>query len=317
MNEHPLTLSTPDGHTLHLTQFAPEHPRAALVISHGMAEHGDRYRELAHWLVDQDIAVITYHHRGHGPGCPAPDVGHYADSAGWQRVVDDLHQVLLAARQRFPGLPVNLLGHSMGSFIAQSCAQQYPVAMDTLILSATNRIHRPSLIASRLLVSLIALVRGQRHRSTLIGRLTFDKFNRTFAPNRTASDWLSRDPDQVNRYEADPLCGFHCSAGLWRDFIGGMLTINPVRWRRDLPVHLLSGTHDAVGEMGRGVRQHFQDIREAGVETVTLRLFDGGRHELLNESNRSEVWQYLLSLCDIQSSAHTNAERATEALTVR
>lgn len=317
MNEQPLTLSAPDGYTLHLTLFAPEHPRAVLVISHGMAEHGNRYRELAHWLTDRDIAVITYHHRGHGPECPPADLGHYSDDAGWQRVVDDLHRVLLAARQRFPGLPVNLLGHSMGSFIAQSCAQQYPGAMDTLILSATNRIHRPSLTASRLLVSLIATIRGQRHRSPLIGRLTFDTFNKAFAPNRTGSDWLSRDPAQVDRYEADPFCGFHCSAGLWRDFIGGMLTINPTHWRRDLPVHLLSGTHDAVGEMGKGVRQHFQAIREAGVERVTLRLFEGGRHELMNESNRLEVWQYLLSLCDIQSSADTAAERATEALHVR
>ncbi|OZB14849.1 MAG: alpha/beta hydrolase [Marinobacter sp. 34-60-7] len=317
MNERLLTLSTPDGHTLNARAFEPEHPRAVLVISHGMAEHGDRYQALARWLVERDLAVITYHHRGHGPDCPEHVLGHYADQNGWQRVVDDLYQVLQSARRQYPDVPVNLLGHSMGSFIAQACTQQYPAATDTLILSATNRIHRPSLTASRLLVSLIAAMRGRRYRSLLIGKLTFGKFNRTFAPNRTSSDWLSRDPAQVDRYEADPLCGFHCSAGLWRDFIGGMLTIDPAHWRRDLPVHLLSGTHDAVGEMGRGVRQHFQAIRDAGVEPVTLRLFEGGRHELLNESNRMEVWQYLLGLCDIQPSAGITAGHATEASTVR
>jgi alpha-beta hydrolase superfamily lysophospholipase len=317
MNERHLTLSTPDGHTLNVRTFVPGHPRAVLIISHGMAEHGARYQALARWLADRDLAVFTYHHRGHGPDCPAQDLGHYADQNGWQRVVDDLHRVLQSARQQFPGLPVNLLGHSMGSFIAQACAQQYPTALDTLILSATNRIHHPSLAVSRLLVSLIAAMRGRRHRSPLISKLTFEKFNRAFAPNRTASDWLSRDPAQVDLYEADPLCGFHCSAGLWRDLIGGMLSIDPAQWRRDLPVHMLSGTEDPVGEMGKGVRRHFRAIRDAGVERLTLRLFDGGRHELLNESNRMEVWQYLLGLCDIRSSAGVAAGSATEASTVR
>ena len=96
---------------------------------------------------------------------------------------------------------------------------------------------------------------------------------------------------------SDPVCGFDCTVGLWWDFIGGMLSISPSAWRKDLPVHLFSGTADAVGEMGRGVRRHFQLIREAGLEKVTLRLFEGGRHEMLNETNRDEVWDYLRSLC--------------------
>src|SRR5690606_2297252 len=220
-------------------------------------------------------------------------------------VVGDLAQVVEAARKQHPGLPVNLLGHSMGSFIAQSYAQQYGDRIDTLILSATNRIHRPHLLASRLLVNLIASLRGRRHRSQLIGRMTFGQFNRAFRPNRTGSDWLSRDPEQVDRYEADPSCGFDCSVGLWQDFIVGMLSIRPATWNRDLPVHSLSGTADAEGEMGKGVRQHFQTIREAGVEQVTLRLFNGGRHEMLNETNRMEVWQYVLTLCRIQSHARS------------
>jgi alpha-beta hydrolase superfamily lysophospholipase len=127
--------------------------------------------------------------------------------------------------------------------------------------------------------------------------MTFEQFNRKFRPNRTDADWLSRDPDQVDRYIADPLCGFDCTVGLWWDFIGGMLRLSPSAFRKDLPVHLFSGTADAVGEMGHGVRRHFQAIREAGAEKVTLRLFEGGRHEMLNETNRDEVWDYLLALC--------------------
>lgn len=294
---HPLSLDTPDQHTITGSLTTPANPAGVLVISHGMAEHGDRYAPLARWLADRGLAVITYHHRGHGTRCPATALGHYADTRGWLRVISDLHQVIQYARARFPGLPLHLLGHSMGSFIAQSYAQQHGDTLDSLILSATNRIDRRQLLASGALVRLIRLVRGKGHRSRLVARLTFDQFNHQFRPNRTPADWLSRDPEQVDRYIADPLCGFTCTVGLWQDFIGGMLGIRPSLWRKNLPVHLFSGTADPVGEMGRGVRRHFQAIREAGIENVTLRLFEGGRHEMLNEINRDEVWQYLHSLC--------------------
>ncbi|WP_296934623.1 alpha/beta hydrolase [uncultured Marinobacter sp.] len=297
MNEQPLTLNVGDGYTITGTIYTPAAPTAILVVSHGMAEHGDRYQPLAHWLGENGIAVLTYHHRGHGPNCPPANLGHYADQHGWTRVVEDLHQVIQHARARFPGLPVHLLGHSMGSFIAQAYAQSHGDNLDTLILSATNRTDRAHLLASRTLIGLIRLVRGKRHRSRLVARMTFEQFNRKFRPNRTDADWLSRDPKQVDDYIADPLCGFDCTVGLWWDFIGGMLRLSPAAFRKDLPVHLFSGTADAVGEMGRGVRRHFQAIREAGAENVTLRLFEGGRHEMLNETNREEVWAYLLSLC--------------------
>lgn len=233
-------------------------------------------------------------------------------------MVEDLHQVVQHTRVRFPGLPVNLLGHSMGSFIAQAYAQSHGDMLDALILSATNRIDRGQLMASRTLIGLIRLVRGKRHRSRLVTRMTFEQFNRKFRPNRTNADWLSRDPDQVDRYIADPLCGFDCTVGLWWDFTGGMLRLSPAAWRKDLPVHLFSGTADAVGEMGRGVRRHFQTIREAGVENVTLRLFEGGRHEMLNETNRDDVRDYLRSLCltsDSPSSvAHPEMSPQTQAI---
>lgn len=297
MNTHPLTLNTPDGHVITGTLFVPQVPTGVLIISHGMAEHGNRYESLARWLCQRHLAVITYHHRGHGPQCTEDSLGHYADTGGWRRVLADLHRVVCHARTRFPAQPVHLLGHSMGSFIAQGYAQQHGDHLDTLILSATNRVDRARLLASGALVLLIKAVRGRRYRSRLIARMTFEQFNRQFRPNRTHADWLSRDPAQVDRYIADPRCGFDCTVGLWRDFIGGMLGITPAAWRKDLPVHLFSGTADAVGEMGTGVREHVRILRDAGISTVTLRLFEGGRHEMLNETNRDEVWQYLHSLC--------------------
>lgn len=297
MQEQPFTLTSQDEHSIRGTVFQPTIPNSVLVIAHGMAEHAGRYSEFARWLNDRSIAVVTYDHRGHGADTSEQDRGHYSDTHGWAKVTDDLHRVLCHSRALFPGLPVLLLGHSMGSFIAQSCAQQHPEALDAIILSATNRIHRPHLLVSRLIISGLSQLYGGRHVSPLIARMTFDKFNRLFRPNQTDCDWLSRDPAQVDAYVADPLCGFNCNIGLWHDFIRGMLTINPAQWRKDLPVHLFAGTDDPVGEMGKGITRHFQAIRDAGVERVSLRLFEGGRHEMLNETNAEEVREFILSLC--------------------
>ncbi|WP_100638020.1 alpha/beta hydrolase [Marinobacter salexigens] len=296
MQEQPLSLTGQNNHTITGNVFTPDEPRSVLVIAHGMAEHAGRYADFARWLVERDIAAVTMNHRGHGPACTPQQLGHYSDTDGWAKVVDDLNKVLLDTRKRFPGTPLSLLGHSMGSFIAQSCAQQHPDSLDRLILSATNRINRPELWVSGLLINGIRRVHGQHHRSPTIARMSFGKFNRMFRPNRTDCDWLSRDTAQVDKYIADPLCGFECTTGLWHDFIQGMLTIKPSKWRKVLPVHLFAGTDDPVGEMGKGITRHFEIIRNAGIKNVSLRLFDGGRHEMLNETNAGEVREHVLSL---------------------
>ncbi|WP_298452432.1 alpha/beta hydrolase [uncultured Marinobacter sp.] len=296
MQEQPLSLNGQNSHTITGTIFSPDTPRSVLVIAHGMAEHAGRYIDFARWLAERGIAVVTMNHRGHGLACTPDQLGHYSDTGGWEKVVDDLNLVLLDTRARFPEIPLALLGHSMGSFIAQSCAQQYPDSLDVLILSATNRINRPELWLSELLISGIRRFHGKHHRSPTIAKMSFGKFNRMFEPNRTDCDWLSRDTAQVDKYIADPLCGFECTTGLWHDFIQGMLTIKPSAWRKDLPVHLFSGTDDPVGEMGKGVTRHFEAIRQAGVKDTSLRLFEGGRHEMLNETNVEEVRDHVLAL---------------------
>ncbi|KEF30796.1 Lysophospholipase [Marinobacter nitratireducens] len=310
MQEHTFTLTGLDQHLIHGVTISPTSPSAMLVIAHGMAEHSGRYTGFARWLAERGIAVTTYNHRGHGPNCGPETLGLYHQQSGWHKVTDDLHRILIDARARFPSLPLLLLGHSMGSFIAQSCIQQHPLAADALILSATNRINPFELKSSRLLIGIIRAFFGPEHRSKFLATMTFGKFNRRFRPNRTTSDWLSRDTTQVDQYLRDPLCGFECTTGLWHDFVSGMLTIDPQSWRKDLPVHLFAGTCDPVGEMGEGVRRHFQAIRNAGVEQVTLRLFEGGRHEMLNETNADEVWSYVLSLIESQAGVREYADQS-------
>lgn len=284
-----------DDHEIPVKVWRPRHPRALLIISHGMAEHAGRYAPLAEWLTEREVAVVAVEHRGHSDHCDEEDLGHYADRDGWNKVITDLHEVVRYARSLEPGCPVTLFGHSMGSFIAQAYIQRFGEHIDALALCATNRINRPDLRLSKFKVDLLKAIKGPRYVSPLVEKLSFEKFNKRFKPNRTTHDWLSRDPAQVDEYLEDAYCGFGCTLQLWSDFIGGMLTIDPNTWPKDLPVHLMSGTDDPVGEMGKGIQRHIDDIRHAGVTIGSTRLFEGGRHELVNEINALEVWEHLLS----------------------
>lgn len=287
-------LTASDGRAIPVKVWRPRAPKAMLIIAHGMAEHASRYARLADWLNNLDIAVVAVEHRGHSDDCPDADLGHYADKDGWNKVITDLDQVVDYARSLEPDAPLTLFGHSMGSFIAQVYAQRFGGKLQGLILCATNRINRPQLIVSKLLVDAIKAVKGPRHLSPLVTSMTFGAFNKAFKPNRTTHDWLSRDNDQVDAYLEDAYCGFDCTVQLWSDFIGGMLTIDPRQWPKDVPVHVLSGTNDPVGEFGKGIVKHIEAIKAAGVNLASSHLFEGGRHELVNETNALEVWEHLM-----------------------
>ena len=289
-------LSTPDGHDIPIRLWRPRSTRHILIIAHGMAEYCERYAPLAEWLTESDIAVIALNHRGHGMDCDDAKLGYFADHRGWTRVVDDLHQAVCFAKAQIPDCPITLLGHSMGSFIGQSYLQAYGDSVSQVIFSASNRVDRPKLLISQALIAVIAALKGRRATSGLIDFLSFGQFNRPFRPNRTASDWLSRDAEQVDAYIDDPYCGFSCSLGLWQDFIGGMLTLQPASWPSTVPIHLLSGSADPVGEFGRGIERFAGQLRRAKRPLVSYKLYPEARHEIINETNADEVWEDIRAL---------------------
>jgi alpha-beta hydrolase superfamily lysophospholipase len=290
-------LTAPDGTALSVHEWTPEQPPVAVLhIAHGLAEHGLRYAPFARHMAAAGWVVRANDHRGHGAACPDEDLGFFAESDGWQTVVDDLRLHLDAARAAHPGLPVFLFAHSMGSLIAQSLLTRGEAAAGDLagvVLSGTNG--KPPLIATagRVLARMERLRLGPRGRSPLIQALTFDDFNKAFAPTRTDFDWLSRDPDQVDAYIDDPRCGFSASVQLWIDLLDAIPDFTsddaqlcmPV----NLPVFLVAGDQDPVGEMGRSVTALGDDLERAGLTDVTVRLWPGARHELLNETCREEV----------------------------
>ncbi len=289
-------LEAADGHEIPVRFWRPRKVCQVLVIAHGMAEYCERYSAFADWLTEQDIAVVSLNHRGHGMDCELHELGYFSDTHGWQKVIDDLDSAILYARKELKNVPLTLMGHSMGSFIAQCYIQQKPMAVDNLILMSTNRINTLQVKVAQLIVNSIKLVKGGRAVSKLVDQLSFGSFNGHFKPNRTEFDWLSRDDAHVDAYMNDPYCGFLCSNQMWRDFLSGLASIDIDKWPTQLPIHLLSGANDPVGEMSKGITKLKEKIVKSGLKLSSFKLYSEARHELINEINYEEVWHDIRSI---------------------
>ncbi|MFT5680223.1 MAG: alpha-beta hydrolase superfamily lysophospholipase [Myxococcota bacterium] len=273
--------------------------RGIVHIAHGMGEHGGRYARLAEVLTGSGLAVYANDHRGHGRTASEADLGFFAEQDGWQVVLDDLRSHIDRERAEHPGVPLILMGHSMGSFMAQQSMVDHAEVLDAVILSGTNG--RPPFIArlGRLLARMEKLRQGARGKSPIIAAMSFDDFNKKFRPNRTDFDWLSRDEAEVDRYIADPRCGFRCTNQLWIDLLDALDVFTTsafqARMPPSLPVYLLAGTRDPVGDNGKSVQSLAEALSTAGLTDVTLKLYEEGRHESFNEINRDVVMGDLLA----------------------
>ena len=297
------TVTASDGIPLHTHRWLPEGPPKAVVqVAHGMAEHSARYARLAEALTAAGYAVYADDHRGHGATAADADHGYFADRDGWATVVEDVRAVTRFAQDEHPGLPVFLLGHSMGSFLARAYVIEDSRDLAGLVLSGTGG--DPGLLGKvgAGVAATEARVRGRRHVSALLDKLTFGQYNAAFKPNRTDFDWLSRDDAEVDAYVADPLCGRTFTSGFFADLLGGLSGINDRRKvahvRRDLPILLVSGDKDPVGDNGKGVRAVREQYASVGVTDVTCTLYPGARHEIFNETNRDEVTADVIAWLD-------------------
>ena len=291
------TFNSTDGALVTVRSWAPENPEqpvAVVQIAHGMAEHSLRYDWFARRLVAEGFAVYANDHRGHGETAGYEDrLGHFSDQNGWTQVVRDMAQLNDLIRKKHPGLPVFLFGHSMGSLLSRDFMTRWGGSLKGVVLSGTAG--HPGLRGrvGLLLAKLQALLGGGRSLSTLMDSLTFKSYNKAFAPVSSPFDWLSRDSDQVDAYIKDPYCGFICSSRFYVDVIGGAIKVNTMghilNTPKDLPVLLVSGDMDPVGHYGKGVTRTHEAFQKAGLKDVTVKLYEDGRHEILNEINREDV----------------------------
>jgi alpha-beta hydrolase superfamily lysophospholipase len=291
-----------DGLQVHTYRWLPDGapPKAVVQIAHGLAEHAGRYARLAQALTGAGYAVYANDHRGHGKSLFSPaELGFFAERDGWNRALADVYQLgqLIAGEQ--PGRPLVLLGHSMGSFMAQQAMYERGETFAGVVLSGTGG--KPPRIASAGLVlcKLERLRLGTRGRSPLVNALSFGSFNKAFEPARTPFDWLSRDPAEVDKYVADPLCGFIACVQTWYDVLVALREIakpeNQARVPKSLPVWVICGGEDPVGGRTAGPRQLLEAYQAAGLINVGHKFYAGARHELFNETNRDEVTADLIA----------------------
>jgi len=281
-------------------------PRAVLQLSHGMAEYAARYAPFAEACNAAGIAVYAHDHRGHGGSIDVTTPrGHYGDHDGWEKVVSDLEAVRERARAQHPGVPIFLMGHSMGSFIARAVFLRSGDALAGAIVSATG--WRTGPLGAFLRWSARREVKklGPREPSAKMAKLVFGFFNVQFMPTRTKFDWLSRDPEQVDKYLSDPMCGFDCSGQLWDDMLTGVEQVEKdeddvLRIPRSLPLLTIAGTRDPTSIGGFGNAQVAARYRAAGNTNVTEKKYPGARHELVNETNRAEVYADLIAWMEKQ-----------------
>ena len=288
-----------DGRKI-LVDYWPVEGKATAIIHilHGLGAHPARYHRFAMECTRHGYAIVAHNHRGHGENCPVDELGHFADRDGWDLVMSDISLVQAEARRRYPDLPLVLFGHSMGSFIAQDFLMRNPQSAAALILSGSSLPSRRQLLPGHWIARFLAWSPGPRQRSALLNGMTFAAYNKRFAPNRTAFDWLSRDESEVDKYIADPLCGADSSNRLWADLTGALLRIRKrrsiARIPAQIPVLITGGEKDPVGG-ARAMTRLAAAYRDTGHSNVTLKVYADGRHEMLNELNRDEFTADVLS----------------------
>lgn len=293
--------------SLHCGMWRPAgKPRAVVQLIHGIAEHIARYDQFACFLKEQGYLVVADDHMGHGASIgPGGIQGYFY--GGWLSAVADeksLHDRIAAQN---PDVPYYMFGHSMGSFLLRTYLYTYPQALDAAIISGTGWA-APVAIQAGLLVCRIEARRvGETGVSPVLSKMMFGGYNKGFRPQRTAFDWLTSVDEVVDAYVADPLCGFDATVGLTRDMLTGIqMNENPENLSRmpaELPVMFVSGARDPVGGESKGVLQTIDAFKRAGMRNVTIKIYPEGRHEMLNERNRGEVYGDILGWLEQQAKA--------------
>ncbi len=273
--------------------------RGIVEICHGMVDHIGRYINLVEYLTERGFIVAGNDHLGHGGSVMQPDdYGHFSDKGGLDYVIGDLHTMNRQLRTRYRGLPIIMLGHSMGSFIARIYATRYPHSIRGLIIHGTSG-PNPLVPFGRMLAGINRAFYGARHRSRFIKNLAFSGYNSKFPKEEGENAWLTRELAQVSDRPNDPRTNFTFTVTAYRELFSMLGESNSREWYKKypkaLPTLIMSGDMDPVGAYGKGPMTVYKKLLISGASSVSLKLYEGARHELFNESNREEVF------CDIVS----------------
>lgn len=282
-----------DYQTLLYPQFCnSQTPKGSILIFHGMAEHHERYYDFAHYLNILNYDVYLYDHRGHGTDKKLEELGYFANKDGWRRVILDALELINYLKEHNRGDKLLLFGHSMGSLILRNVIQYYD-GVDGVIICGTTCPPAFHSFAGSIITNIYRFFRGSKHQAKLINSILFGSKRYKQFCERTAYDWLSRNNPSNGTYIHDPFCGFICTSSFYCDLIKLASRASQPnlikRTRRNLPIFIISGTNDPVGNCGKEVTYYFQLLQHLGFDHVDCILYEDCRHELLNELNKEEI----------------------------
>lgn len=294
---------------IHIRTWTPEGTLVGIVqIIHGMGEHGGRYDQLARRLNKEGYLVVSTDHRGHGLSVEKVEELGEIDLP-FEVLIEDEVELTCQLKRGYPGIPLFILGHSMGSFMAQGHMKRSIEEVEGYILSGSCRTPYLKTAMGSKLGRIIELIRKNK-KSKLMNKLLFAGYNRAIKGRITAFDWLSRDKKVVARYIEDPYCGFVYTSGFYASFLAYLSKLFHKHdfdsLDRDIPLLIMSGDRDPVGFYGRGVRRLAHFYEKMGFRNLRLKLYPGGRHEMINEINRVEVHEDILQFLKGNVTLHPN-----------
>lgn len=284
--------STDGIHQLKGKMYIPDgEPKGVFHVVHGMTEHIGRYDTFLKEMAESGYVVVAYDNLGHGKTAKdKSELGFIAKKNGWKKITDDVYAVSKIIKEEYPGLHYYLMGHSMGSFIVRNAAATYPDLMDKLIVMGTGgpmAATKPALG----MINTIKFFRGKRHISPLIEKLAFGEYNKGFGDGSNG-DWLSKNPEVRRVYNADKFCNYHFTVSAMYDLVKINDAVNKKKWfkkiSKTLPILLVSGSEDPVGEHSKGVKKVYKLLKKRGAN-VRMKLYEDNRHEILNDTARDEV----------------------------
>ncbi len=290
-----------DGkHTVHAVIWQPEGEIKAVVqIIHGMEEYAARYAPFAEELKNQGFLVCAEDHLGHGKTVDKAELGTFPVKHGEQNVLKDIYSLTLKAKEIAPKAPYFVMGHSMGSFFCRAYLAEYSNGLSGAIIMGTGWQGRLLMDVGIDVTKIIGGIKGWNHKSKFINKLGFGSYNDKFMPVRTDYDWLSVNTQNVDSYIADEYCGFGftCSGflGLFRIIRRACSAKTFKAIPKDLPIYVVSGDMDPVGGYGKGVIKVYGKLKKYGVKDVSITLYKGMRHEILNDNCKEEVTKDIIS----------------------
>ncbi|MEF9952140.1 MAG: alpha/beta hydrolase [Clostridium sp.] len=275
-----------------------DNPRGIVHIFHGMVEHSGRYDDFARFLNLNGYIVISSDHRGHGETAGDGELG-YIGEGGFDLIVKDKKFLSDYIKNQYKDLPLTILGHSFGSFIAQEYLIRYSSEIDGIIFSGSAKNDGLDIRLGYMVSSLQSKLLDDKKPAKLIDKMAFGGFNKSVKNPKTKCDWLTRDHSQVRKYIEDEKCSFVPSINFYKNLFSGLINLYKEdrlkNIRNNIDILVISGGCDPVGKMGKSVKRLYSQYKDIGVNNTSLKLYDDGRHELLNEVNKDEVYEYILT----------------------